>query len=64
MKAVILGGGLSGCVAANELGKKGIETIIIEKKRLSGRWMPYFFLRRTPLYGRSQTIGNKRWKSF
>ncbi len=29
MKAVILGGGVSGCAVANELDKRGIETVLM-----------------------------------
>lgn len=43
MKAIILGGGISGCVAANELGKKGIETILIEKSGYLGGGCHTFF---------------------
>lgn len=43
MKAVILGGGVSGCVVANELDKKGIETTIIEKNSYLGGGCRTFF---------------------
>ena len=43
MKAVILGGGVTGCTAANELDKIGIETIIIERNAYLGGGCHTFF---------------------
>lgn len=43
MKAIILGGGVTGCVVANELSKKGIETVIIEKNSYLGGGCHTFF---------------------
>lgn len=43
MKAVILGGGVSGCAAANELDKRGIETVVIEKESFLGGGCHTFF---------------------
>lgn len=43
MRAIILGGGVTGCAAANELCKKGIETIIIEKNSYLGGGCHTFF---------------------
>ncbi len=43
MKTIILGGGLSGCVVANELDKKGLETTIIEKNSYLGGGCHTFF---------------------
>ena len=36
MRAIILGGGVTGCVVANELDQKGIETVLIEKNNYLG----------------------------
>ncbi len=43
MKAIILGGGVSGCAAANELDKKGMETILIERNSFLGGGCHTFF---------------------
>ena len=43
MKAIILGGGVTGCATANELCKIGIETIIIEKNSYLGGGCHTFF---------------------
>lgn len=43
MKAIILGGGVSGCAVANELDKKGIETTLIEKNGFLGGGCHTFF---------------------
>lgn len=43
MRAIILGAGVSGCVVANELNKKGIETVIIEKNGYLGGGCHTFF---------------------
>lgn len=36
MKVVVLGGGITGCVVANELDKKGVEVVLIEKNNYLG----------------------------
>lgn len=43
MRAIILGGGVSGCAAANELDKKGIETVLIERNGFLGGGCHTFF---------------------
>lgn len=43
MKAIILGGGVTGCVAANELDKKGVETVVIERNSFLGGGCHTFF---------------------
>ena len=43
MRAVILGAGVSGCAIANELDKKGIETVVIEKNGFLGGGCHTFF---------------------
>lgn len=43
MRAIILGGGLTGCVVANELDQKGIETVLIEKNNYLGGGCHTFF---------------------
>lgn len=64
MKAVILGGGLSGCVAANELGKKGIETIIIEKNAYLGGGCHTFFYGGHPYTEGPRPLAIKDGKAF
>ena len=48
-KAIILGGGVTGCVSARELGKKGYRVTLIEKN-LFRRRMSYIFYGRSSLY--------------
>lgn len=44
MKVIILGGGLTGCVLANELDKKGAEVLLVEKEsHLGGGCYTYFY---------------------
>lgn len=44
MKAVILGGGVTGCTLANELDKKGVEVVLIEKdSHLGGGCYTHFY---------------------
>ncbi len=43
-KAIILGGGVTGCVSARELGKKGYRVTLIEKKPYLGGGCHTFFM--------------------
>lgn len=43
MRVIVLGGGVTGCVIANELNKKGIESVIIEQKNYLGGGCHTFF---------------------
>ena len=43
MRAIILGAGITGCTVANELDKKGIETVVIEKNGYLGGGCHTFF---------------------
>lgn len=43
MKAVILGAGVTGCAVANELDKKGIQTVVIEQNNYLGGGCHTFF---------------------
>lgn len=43
MKAIILGGGVTGCILANELGKKNFEVILFEKNGYLGGGCHTFF---------------------
>lgn len=43
MKAIVLGGGVSGCVAARELARKGFDVTLIEKENYLGGGCHTFF---------------------
>lgn len=43
MRAIILGGGVTGCTVANELSKKNVETVVIERNAYLGGGCHTFF---------------------
>lgn len=64
MKAIILGGGLTGCVVANELSRKGIETVILEKNTYLGGGCHTFFYGGHPYTEGPRPLSIKDGKAF
>lgn len=64
MKAIILGGGLSGCIAANELDKKGIETVVIERNAYLGGGCHTFFYGGHPYTDGPRPLAIKDGKAY
>ncbi len=64
MKALILGGGLTGCVVANELDKKGIRTLIIEQNNYLGGGCHTFFYGGHPYTEGPRPLSIKDGKAF
>ena len=63
-KAVILGAELSGCVAANELKRRGIETTVIERNAYLGGGCHTFFYGGHPYTEGSRPLAIKDGKAF
>lgn len=64
MKAIILGGGVTGCVVANELDKRGIETVLIEKNDYLGGGCHTFFYGGHPYTEGPRPLSVKDGKAF
>ncbi len=64
MKAVILGGGVSGCAVANELDKRGIETVVIERNAYLGGGCHTFFYGGHPYTEGPRPLSIKDGKAF
>ena len=64
MKAIILGGEVSGCAVANELDKKGVETVVIEKNGYLGGGCHTFFYGGHPYTEGPRPLSIKDGKAF